>query len=805
MTAKKLTPVILFLLLFARGGLLQAQSVKVVDRATIKPVANVYLYNLQQTHTATTDRNGRADISHFAEDDTLVFQHPGYRRFTSPIGALRAMGWTIRLQQREVSLDEIYVSASKREESEADIPRKIMRIDAGEARFYNPQTSADLLSSSGKVFVQKSQLGGGSPMIRGFAANSVLLALDGIRMNNAIYRSGNLQNVINVDPNVLQSSEVIFGPGSVIYGSDALGGVMNFSTRDPELSFTEKPLVEVNAMARYASANNEQTGHIDLNYGRENWGFLSSISYSNFDDLRTGSRFDKEYGDWGKRQEYVVRYQGRDRIVPNEDVSIQKFSGYEALNLMQKIRYRPAADIDFNYTFYLSTTSDIPRYDRLIQYRNGEPRYARWDYGPQRWILSALETTFRNGGAAFDKGVVTLAYQDYEESRNDRKFQQLELRNREERVGVYTANLDFDRYFDPANTLYYGLELVHNDVNSTASETNIETGAQQSTATRYPDGGSDYGQYAGYLKYEHHFGDRVTLALGTRYSQVVLKARFEDQGFYDFPFNRIDINTGAVSGSAGLTYRPTDVWQFNLNLSSGFRAPNVDDAAKVFDSEPGNVVVPNEGIKPEYAYNLDLGVIHKLGARGRMELSGYYTWLRDAMVRRDFQFAGRDSILYDGQISRVQAVVNAGKAYVYGVSASLAMPLSDHWMIAGDITYTDGEDTSENIPLRHVAPLFGKAAVTYRVEKWRLEFFSRFNGAKPYRDLSPSEQNKTHLYTEDGTPAWYTLNLNAGWEVHPGVHLTLGMENMLDVHYRPYSSGISAPGRNAVMALNATF
>src|SRR5699024_3214776 len=159
-----------------------------------------------------------------------------------------------------------------------EIPQRITRIDKREVQFKNPQTSADLLQSSGKVFVQKSQLGGGSPMIRGFAANSVLIAVDGIRMNNAIFRSGNLQNVISIDPNAMANTEVLIGPGSVIYGSDALGGVMNLQTKEPQLSYSkEEKAIGVNGMARYSSANNERTFHADASLGFEKWGLLSSI------------------------------------------------------------------------------------------------------------------------------------------------------------------------------------------------------------------------------------------------------------------------------------------------------------------------------------------------------------------------------------------------------------------------------------------------------------------------------------------------------------------------------------------------
>src|SRR5688572_16162673 len=136
----------------------------------------------------------------------------------------------------EKTLEGVVVSVNKWEQKLNEVPNKIVKISKSEILRNNPQTSADLLGQSGTVFIQKSQLGGGSPMIRGFATNRVLLVFDGVRMNNAIYRSGNLQNIISIDALSTQTAEVIFGPGSLIYGSDAIGGVMDFHTLEPRFS-----------------------------------------------------------------------------------------------------------------------------------------------------------------------------------------------------------------------------------------------------------------------------------------------------------------------------------------------------------------------------------------------------------------------------------------------------------------------------------------------------------------------------------------------------------------------------------------
>lgn len=785
------------------------QTVRIIDGDSQQPIINVYIFNNERNVMVSSNADGIARVEKFTSADTLNFQHPSYQNLALTFQEVKEQDFLVQLERKSVLLDDIYVSASKRAEDRTKIPQPIIQIGDEQVAFNNPQTSADLLKHSGQVFVQKSQMGGGSPMMRGFAANSVLLAVDGIRMNNAIFRSGNLQNVISIDPNTIERTEVLFGPGAIIYGSDALGGVMNFQTRSPQLSFEEgKTQTDINVMSRYSSANNEGTIHADASVGFEKWGTTTSITYSSFDDLRSGGDFYDEFPDFGKRKEYVIRRDGFDAVVNNEKVTLQRFSGYQQLNLMQKFRYKPDTNWDLSYGFHYATTSDIPRYDRLIQRENGDVGplvNAEWYYGPQIWLMNTLKADYFNATDWFDNMTTTFSHQWFQESRNDRDFQDDWLRNREENVNVYIAQFDFDKHFDDNKELYYGLEGIYNYVGSAAKSTNIETQSIRPVATRYPDQGSGYTQLAAYSKYEQDLSSELTAIIGARYSHVLLDAQFSNT-FYDFNFQKISLNTGALSGNVGVTYRTADGLQLNLNASTGFRAPNVDDVAKVFDSEPGTVIVPNANLGSEYTYNLDFAVIKKFDDMARIEVNTFYTWLRDAMVRRDFGDSfGQDSIMYDGTMSNVEAVVNAGKAYIYGVSGSFSVDMGGGLSFDSQLTYTEGKDKSNNEPLRHVAPFFGMASAKYEMEKLSIEAFTEFNAKKPISDFSPSERNKPHLYTPEGTPAWATLNLRTSYQLNEEISLNVNVENILDKHYRPYSSGISAPGRNIVVALRGHF
>jgi hemoglobin/transferrin/lactoferrin receptor protein len=793
---------IYLLSIFAIPFSAQSQQIVIKDITTKQGISYVFIYDSKQKSSTLTNQFGTFDKNVFPQKTILVLQHPSYRQKIVNPDTLSDN--TIWLHPGIINLQQVTITANKWEQQLSEVPNKIIAIKQEEIQLEQPQTTADLLAASGKVFVQKSQQGGGSPMLRGFAANSVLLVLDGIRMNNLIYRSGNLQNVITVDANSLAGSEIILGPGSMIYGSDALGGVMDFHSLQP--AFTGKPgAVKTNTLVRTASANHEKTFHIDMNYEQKKWASLTSLSYSDYDDLRMGSYENSDY----QRPEYVIRENGVDTIVQNNHPDVQKFSGYSQFNLMQKVTYRPSASETLDYGLYYSTSSNIPRYDRLLQYEDQDLKYAAWYYGPQDFLMNLLRFTQQQKKSAYDRMKISLAHQWIEESRHDRKFQDNRLRSRTESVNTYNFYLDFEKTTDRHANLFYGAEAIINTLTSTAFEKDIETGETQPVASRYPDGDNLYQTYAMYALYKNNVSNHLTLQTGLRYSHILMKSTFDNTSFYPLPYNEINFSTGALSGSFGTVYRPGNQWEIHVNGATGFRAPNVDDMAKIFDSEPGEVIVPNENLRPEYSYNADLTVKKLYRDVVAFETTLFYTYLDNAMVRRDFQLGGQDSILYDGEMSRVSALVNAGYANIFGGSFYFKGKISEKIQSSGQITYTSGAD-NDGYPLRHVAPLFAQLNLTYQQSKFRAKCYIRYNGKISYENLALSERDKPHMYSVDDegnlySPAWWTLNLKVRYQLMENVSLHGGVENLLDVRYRPYSSGIAAAGRNLMISVRGSF
>lgn len=785
-----------------------AQKVVILSRSNNQPIPSVTIYNKSKSKSMETDFDGQADISIFSNNEKIFFAHISHITNSYTKLQIARFGDVVYLEIDENQLSEIVISVSKWKQDKKDVTQKIVSLSANEIALGTPQTSADLLQSSGQVFVQKSQLGGGSPIIRGFSTNRLLLTVDGVRMNTAIFRGGNVQNVISVDPFAINRTEVILGPGSVVYGSDAIGGVMNFYTAQPKFAINGKNKLSGNAVARYASASNEKTGHIDVNIGFEKWAFLTSISYTDFDHLKMGSYGSDDY----LRPEYVTTIDGVDTVVQNKDPERQVYTGYDQMNFLQKIYFLPNENWEFSTGFMYTATSDFTRYDRLTRPNDdGSLRSAEWYYGPQKWLMGNAQVVHKSRSILYNKLQFTAAYQNFEESRNDRDFGDDILSRTRENLDAYSANLDFEKTFDKKTSLYYGLEYILNQVHSKGSALNIRTDEVSTASSRYPDG-STWQSIAAYASVKSKFSEQLRFQGGLRYNRIILYSQFDDV-FFDFPFTEANLDTEALTGTAGFSWLPNELLQWKLNFSTAFRAPNIDDVGKIFESEPGSVVVPNPNLEPEYAYNAEIGLTANAHKKFTIDLALFFTKLDNALVRRDFELNGETEILFGGQLSNVQAIQNAAKANVYGFEAGISYDFLKNFNFSSQYTFTGGEEELDDgsvSPSRHVAPQFGNSHLTYTVSKWMIDAFAAYNGEFDYIDLAPSEQSKDYIYARDENgnpyaPSWYTLNIRSQYRFNKQVQATVTIENITDQRYRSYSSGISAAGRNFIASLKYSF
>lgn len=813
------------------ANLAHAQKVKVFDKESKAGIQDLKITQIDGQEFVRTNYDGEADISSLTTAKSFIFSHPDYFVSEYSFRKLQKREFTISLTRRPEALQEIVLSVSKEEENIKQIAEQIEIITAADVKKLAPQTSADMLAASPGVRVQKSQFGGGSPVLRGMEANRVLMVIDGVRMNNAIYRKGHLQNSITVSPLSLERTEVIFGPSSVRYGSDALGGVIHFYTQSPQPN--EDPISDVSYYTRVSSANSEYTNQFTFSTSQKSWASYTSVSHSKFGSLVMGKNRVHGYEKWG----LVPLYSDNSRdfynpnAVVNPDPTVQKNTGFNQSDVLQKF----IVDLNENHqaiaNFQYSQSSDIPRFDKLTEYSKGKLKFAEWYYGPQIRLMGSLQLKSEFDSKWIDFSNIVLAYQHLEEERVQRKFGSLDRSYRDEYVDVFGLNADFGVGLTDKLNLQYGLELAFNGVASRAIGHVLTVDGNQVTGysdtfdvqSRYPDGGSTYNNQAFYVDLKSELSSKTVLNAGLRYTATQLKAKWNDQTFITLPDEEIYLNNQALTANLSLAYSINNFWQLNGLVSSGFRSPNIDDVGKIREKN-GFVSVPNVDLKPEYAYNAELGLARYFVNREyRIGLNTYYTLLDDYIMRAIYDISGAPvdpsnppTIIYDGEEVITYANVNKGTAYIYGLTLDARGRFARYYSAAGSLTYTKGRSYDEGTPLSSIPPVFGNASLGFEKNRVSLGVNFDFNGAKNAEDynliegidnieqspIDPSSEESRLIFV--GTPNWYILNANGGFAINQHVQFQVMVNNILDQHYKEFASAISAPGRNyiATMMLN---
>lgn len=805
------------------------QKVKVIDKETGKPVHNATVFNETNTYSSNTDENGFVDISSVRNNEIIIFSHISYALFKIKKATLLKRKNTVYLTKESEQLDEVVLSVFKSKNKATRIAEQTAVLTKGEIQRASPQTSADLLATVPGIRVQKSQFGGGSPVIRGMESNRVLLVVDGVRMNNAIYRKGHLQNSITISPNQLDRTEIVFGPSSVTYGSDALGGVIHYYTKTPRISEQEE--VTSGFFSRYSSVNNEITTNVSAELSFKKWASFTSVTYSDFGDLKMGKNRSHGFANWGKVFEYSENTNSFYAATPtiNSDPNLQRNTGYTQTDILQKFYIPLSKRTDLTFNIQYATSSDIPRFDRLTETSFGALKFAEWYYGPQNRLLVSSQLHVNPTKSWMKEGTFTIAYQNIKESRIQRRFNSLDRSYREEEVDIFSVNGDFLVPLTKSNNrhLTYGFEFAYNDVHSNAFGRTLDVSGDQilgfsnnfNVQSRYPDGGSSYTSTAAYIGYRQDVSNKSTLNIGTRFTHTHLEAMWVDQTFITLPQTDITLDNSAITATIGYVYKPNKNWQINSVISSGFRSPNIDDVGRVRE-KAGYVTVPNADVRPEFAYSAEVGVQKYFNERKfRVSANVYYTLLDNYIIRDDFTLNGNTTIIYDGEVGNIVANQNRNTAYITGFTTSYQGKISDRFSTSGFVTYTKGRAYDTGEPLSSIPPLFGQFDMNYKYDD-RIEVGAnlRFNGKKDISDFNISEGIDNHDLTPIvdanatndldkyyGSPSWVSIGVNGRYIVNANWTFQGGISNILDEHYREFASGVSAPGRNFSFSVIANF
>jgi len=820
----------LFLFFFLVTGFCFSQKIKIIDKHTGKSIRNVTVYNEESTINLSSDNEGFVDVSVFKKNENILFSHISYEPQKIKKTILQKQKMVVFLNKQSAQLDEIVLSVFKKSEKTNRIAEQIAVVSSKEIQKISPQTSADLLATIPGIKVQKSQFGGGSPVIRGMESNRVLLVVDGVRMNNAIYRKGHLQSSISVAPNMLDKTEVVFGPSSVLYGSDALGGVIHYYTKTPKLSAEEE--VKSQFFSRFSSVNQEITSHVSAELRFSNWASLTSISFSNFGDLQSGSRRSHGFKDWGKVFYYSENRYGNYTENPtvNQRPEVLKNTGYHQTDFLQKFFIPLSKNTDLKINLQYSTSSNIPRFDRLIELKNNSLKFAEWNYGPQNRFLLSSQFLIHPNKNWLESGSITGAYQQIKESRIQRKFGSLDRSYREELVNVFSVNGDFSVSLtqDKKRVLSYGFEFTYNDVISKSFGKTLQVSSGQingsssgfKVQSRYPDGGSNYLSSSAYIAYRQDLNSKTTLNTGLRFTNTTLHALWLDQTFIHLPETNITAVNSAVTATIGYVYRPGKNWQLNSVVSSGFRSPNIDDIGRVREKS-GNISIPNIHVNPEFAYNVEIGLQKYFNDKKfRVGANVYYSLL-DNYIQRDFVYntdGSTKQVQFDGEFGNAITNQNKGTAYVFGYTLSYLGKISSTINSSGFITYTKGRTYDTKEPMSSIPPLFGRVEINYKKDKIEFGAALKFNSKKDIEDFNITEGIDNHDLTPIvdpnaildsdkyyGSPSWMTIGLTSNYLLSDTFSIQARLDNIFDEHYIEFASGISAPGRNASISFVANF
>ena len=801
------------------------QQITIKDSETNEVLSNVAAYNESRDKSTISDLNGNIDLQLFSNEKIIYFQLLGYSVLELYLENIENES-IVFLNPESQNLDEVILSVARSASNVNQIAEKVSVIKSEDLFISSPSSGAEMLELSPGVRIQKSQGGGGSPIIRGFEANRVLIVVDGVRMNNAIYRSGHLQNSITVDPSNIERAEVIFGSSSVGYGSDAMGGVIHYYTKNPILKNSKK--ISSSFTTNFNSANNSVSNNFNTNYSSDNWGSITSISISKYGDIKMGRKRNHGYSDWGLApifsQNSRYKYYAEPSI--NTDENIQKNTGYSQVDLFQKFLFRLGDNNLLNLNIQFSESSDIDRYDQLNITKDNSLKFSEWYYGPQKRLLISPSLRIFPKKKFMDKGVITFGFQKINESRIKRKFNSLNRSHQIEDLKVLSLNGDFDTSLNNGHTLSYGIETTYNHNYSKAYDRILDIdgnnviGVSEKFAipTRYPSDGSSYGSFASYVNWSWNMSEFFTFNVGTRLTFTKLNASWNDVISVNPQLSKVNLNSEALTTTVSMKLRPSNKIQINTVLSSGFRNPNIDDIGKIRENN-GLLVVPNTFLKPEYAYNLDLGVDYKsLDSKSYFSIRGFSTIISrhigraEYIVYSDITTPDTSTIIYNNEEVTTIANKNLGNRFIHGFSIDGFNNLSRSLKIDYSLTYTKGDNNESYGPLPSISPLFGSLSLNYINNDLTIRAVYKFSDSKDPSEYSIGGEDgldeTPYIIGQDGlknflgTPSWSDFSIFASKKISSNSTLRLGITNIFDIHYRTFASGISAPGRSFQAGLN---
>ncbi len=660
-----------------------------------------------------------------------------------------------------LTISEVTVTAMREPRRVFNVSQDVTVMDQSEIARYSSSVLSDLLRGREGVYVQQTTPGQATPIIRGLIGSSVLTLVDGMRLNNAFFRPSPTQYLALVDPNIIDRLEIVRGPGSTLYGSDALGGVLNLMTHVPRFE-SDRWSTNGKVLAQFGSADLSGGGRMAVEGGKRGIGFSAGMTYRNIGDLRGGG------------------------AIGSQDPS--DYSSYAADGTMFIERDRQDFFLNVQYLRQPKT----PRYDEVTTgFGQLRPSSSLFLFEPNDRLFVHGRYRLYRPLPFVDRVEIHASYQQINDDRRTQDFgatiEQRE-RNRSDLIGFTTqGTTEWPRFV----TLTYGTEMYLDTIQSNRLGTDSVTGTTRRLQSRFA-AGSSVNTWAAYAQGEWHLHPRLTAIAGGRVSYFEVDIPQADR-----PVGS-DLRLVTPTGNLGLIFHLNDTLNLVSNIGRGFRVPNVFDLSTLGDRPGNRFNLPNPSLGPEQIYSADVGV-KVASSRLTGEAFLFYSFIPDKI---ETQPTGGTTASGRQLVQNV----NANRVTIFGFEAGGRYRLTDQWDILASVTLTKGEEEfadGQTAPASLIPPVNGLVGSLYRLspDLW-VESFLR---ATMRQDRLSERDSSDPRINPEGTPGWITANVRAGWQINKTFHIRAACENLFNQPYREHGSGISAPGRNFIATLQARF
>ncbi len=727
-------------------------------------------------YAVTDERGGFVLEGEMNHEGSILLSRVGYIPSTIPVRRFMNAADSVvvcPMQQKILEMGAVTVTAQRREVEVFDSPYAVSVIDEEHLDRVPSQGAADALQDVPGIAIQKTSTGGGAVFLRGMIGNQTLVLIDGVRMNNSTYRYGPNQYMATIDSWMVERAEVVRGPTSVLYGSDAMGGVVQYFTRTPELSqdgFRSKFF----GNQRLASADGEKTGRIEWQGASEKVGWIAGFTRRTVGDLRHGTS--------GTPPNPLYANLG-DTHTP---------TGWNESDFDGKLRWQIARDMNMIFAYQGVRQPTVPRYDKY-----GPGNHDLYVYSPQNRDLGYAKFTRASAGGPVQFLQAILSFHRQSEGRTSHRINTTKELREFDRVDTYGLNVQATSSAGRRHTLSYGFDVYHDYIRSSKISVNTETGAESYSAGmgKYPTGAT-YTGYGVFFQDEIALHRRLRSILGLRYNAFNIAAPFPEDGPEALRFGRVELRPNSLTGNAGMVFSVTPSVNIVGNISQAFRAPSMENLAQVGEGD-GGYEVPNTGAKPERMTSYETGV--KIYTAGfSLSSSVFYSSISDLLLRRPTTYLGLPYYVSGRDTLDVVYQANAAETYITGVELGGELIAAPGLTLFGTFTYLYGEDVTHNTPLQRIPPKLGTVGLDWKQHSFWMRGYCRYAGKQDR--LSPADKKDIRI-PPGGTPAWWTLNIMAGKRLSDWLELHGGVENILDKDYRMHGSGVNAPGTNFIATL----